>query len=183
MHSQRWCLGHTCKLNVNVSGLSFSTCRGKMSAVTSMLSMHVCRVQPSYPRQTFRHETYQAPTPQKRKKRKKSKIPNRTLWAVAPHSLWLEYEIETQTYRGTCRTRFDDAVEQTLHRDNAARLIVFTMQSARRDVRVVLLVKGHPCKSRISASPAVCVVDYLWLYGFDWSKEAGLLSWVNCCNP
>lgn len=61
------------------------------------------------------------------KPQKISKIPTRTLWAVAPHGLWLEYEIETQTYGGTCRTRFDDAVEQTLLSDNTTRLIVFTI--------------------------------------------------------
>lgn len=59
------------------------------------------------------------------KKIKNSKIQNRTLWAVAPHSLWLEYEIETETYRGTCRTGFDDAVKQTLLSEKSCTLESF----------------------------------------------------------
>lgn len=121
--------------------------------------------------------------------KKNSKIPNRTVWAAASRGLWLEYETETQTYRGTCRTHFDDAVEQTFLSDNTVCLIVVKIQSAPRDVRVIPLVKGHRCKSRTSASfilliicgrmvrHARLVILKYHTWGILWGLDCG-----NCCQ-
>lgn len=107
------------------------------------------------------------------KKIKNSKIQNRTLWAVAPHSLWLEYEIETETYRGTCRTGFDDAVKQTLLSEKSCTLESFHHTAAAAwYIQVVLLVKGQPRKSRISASSVIYSLYYTWLCGFDKDMES-----------
>lgn len=58
-----------------------------------------------------------------------------------------------------CRTRFDDAVKQTLLSGNIAHLIVLPIQCVLRGVQVILLVKGHPWKSGISASTVMSFVD------------------------
>lgn len=114
----------------------------KTIVVTSVLSMHILRMQPSHPRQSLGHETYQAPL-KKKKKNPKYQIGS---FEQLHHTVcdWNMKQIHRHTEERV--GLFDDAVKQALLSGSTLDSSPSTIFVVWCGAGVILLDKGHPCR-------------------------------------